>query len=211
MSDFERQPSPVLENVSELIFAEGAQCPSPRVYLTFLERHYTDHKWTPFLKSFAEYIEPIDETFGVDPEQPAATNFYRGNIMGLRVIETAQGTPFLQHVIGAILNTDFAPGEVEPVTRRAAQAELMRSFGDAGLRAGDPNVEIANSWEDQICPDIRVQNYLRSGFGFMLHVSHEIIRIDADLQREADLQVMYNQVHFDGDRDWTAGLGELGL
>lgn len=223
MSAFAESHPPVLDDVSLIIEAEAALCPTPQAYVDNLEARYGSRTWISELQDLSQMVEPLDMAMGTDPETPAAASFYRGSILGLRVAETARGTAFLQQVSKVARlakNRDFTYGAETPdqQTRYVWAAQAILNCGERGLRLRDPNVRLAATWEDAICPNITLQPFSRCGFGFVINASQLILKNEIiqahkaeEARKIADLEVMRREIEAGPTRDWSMILKQYGL
>ena len=212
MSEFEI-PTPLLEDVSELIFAEpeAAGLTVPQYMLT-LDDRYSVRYWKGVLEELARQVEPVDSVCGRNPAAPTAKSFLRGNILGMRVVEEAVGVDFVGQIIGAILSSaeQFDPYgddlDIEEAVRQTAAAEIILDVSGEGRASEDPNLVIVDTWGNLITPEIPFQRYTADGFGFILHVCHELVRDEADAIQRAQEEKFIQELAAAnaGTFDWDA-------
>jgi hypothetical protein len=208
MSEFQ-QPPELLKDVTNVVFEEAAGYRNIPHYVYNLGLIYRRYSWWRLMSDFVREVDPIDSLGQKDPQKTVTKNFLHGTLLGLRVAHHARNAEFLEAIARGVFHTDFeavleeAEGERE---RNGLFIETIKGMGQQGLAAGDPNVTVIERWESQLCPDIATQSFLTDGFGFTLHVSHEVGRIltTQAIKQQADALA-------DDQFDWNSGWAELGI
>jgi hypothetical protein len=207
MSELVRPPE-LLKDVSDIVLEEASGYRDVPHYVYNLGLIYRRCPWWNAMSNFVRKVDPIDSIGQPDPEKNATKNFLQGLLIGVRVVHHARNADFLEAMARAVEHTDFEAvlSEAEDDRQRSNMfIETVRSMGHVGLSAGDPNAKIIEPWVSQISNDITTQEFATDGFGFALHVSHEVGRI-------LTVSSMYQQIQEieTGSLDWDSGWAELG-
>lgn len=207
MSELVRPPE-LLKDVSDIVLEEASGYRDVSHYVYNLGLIYRRYPWWNMMSNFVRKIDPIDSVGQLDPNKNATKNFLQGLLVGVRVVHHARNADFLEAMARAVEHTDFEAvlTEAENDRERADLfIETVRSMGHVGLSAGDPNTKIIEPWVPQISSDITTQEFATDGFGFALHISHEVGRI-------LTVSSMYQQIQEieTGALDWDSGWAELG-
>lgn len=152
-------------------------------------------------------VEPYDRVLGFDEDTPTGMTFTTGGIIAVRLADYyltgSQRQAISRYETGIAVSY-----EVE----QPGFAEIQDSSGTAhmelaaeGWRLAEPAFGgLFDAWEDDICPDVAKQMYLRNGFGYLIYIASQLHQE----QLRAELEDAATLAEFDSI-DWEDELAKL--
>src|SRR6266702_1927479 len=88
--------SPIMADV---LRQEADRMNGPEAYVEFLRGQYAEQPLAAeMLRSIAAYIQASDPALGVDETYPTSWAFYKGALLGMRVVEAVRGQDFFERM-----------------------------------------------------------------------------------------------------------------
>ncbi len=174
-------------------------------YLEELSERYSEKDVMVLLSGTAELIEPVDRDLGQDSDFPAANAFYRGGLIALRIAEGVLGEDFSEKIAECKLEI-ADPSSDDEFEEFHQVASGLADIGAIGYEDAGAYRDFIEEIEDEICPDIRMQSYMRRGFGLIMHQMHKYLEIKQAKEvaaREQELEGELTEV------DWNKELSKL--
>lgn len=167
-------------------------------YLDSIITNYGENPWIKHIKDMAFLVEPKDVIFGINPEYPAGNAFFRGALIGYRVVKSLS-SPEIEKKMFQI-NVGIDNDDEDTNARLNLVASSILACGERGFHRARDLSTLIYEWEDELEPEVVYQPYMRKGFGLMMYLISEASEL---LMTEA------LQTSIDSGTDWDSELREL--
>jgi len=135
-------------------------------------------------------VQPKDRTAIIDPDKPAAKAFRVGACLGFGVVEYCFGDRTDEKLSIGLERTRLAVDHEDPQEEDHLLGELVWRRGLDAFAETGPYRDILEGWEDAITPEVSLQTYLKTGFGFVIRLGVLAIAEHEDRVYQARLEAM---------------------
>lgn len=174
-------------------------------YLQELAEAYEDTDAMTLLITAAELIQPLDRSQGGSDNLNASAAFCRGGLIGLRLAHGILGDDFSEN----ITECKFDIVDADMSDTLEAQHQIASGIADIGARGyedADPYQEFIEEIEDELCPDVRMQPYMRRGFGVIMYQVNKFQETRSYAEDMAALEIFAREQA--PDYDWDKAFAE---
>jgi hypothetical protein len=154
-------------------------------YVATLLYKYNSDPLVDDLKEMALFVEPEDRQLGIDENLPAANMFFMGTMLGIRIASHFLPPGIQERMKDVEIYTPQAPSD-DPYQNKHDIAVGIIDTGTFGFNCAEAYHPFFEEWEDRLCPDIKLQPYLRAGFGVIMHMIKEADKADMAGALESD-------------------------
>lgn len=143
---------------------EARHHPHPLDYVQHLAYRYQSQLLLHDVMQTAMIVEPQDRTLEPDLQVRRAKAFFTGFVLGFRVADKFLPKDFFRYMRST---QSVDPSDDTPHGVHEAAAGIMES-GARGYADAKPYHDLFEDWEDQLCPEVDTQPYLKPGFGLLV-------------------------------------------
>lgn len=180
---------------------------SPDDYVSELIEDLKRRPMFATLVSVANEVEPYDRVLGFDDQAPTGMTFIAGGIIAVRLADqyltAAQRQAIRRYETGIAVSFDVGDSGFADIQDDSNAAHM--ELGAQGWRLAEPAFgDLFEAWEDDICPDVSKQMFLRNGFGYLVHIASMLHQ----QQLRAELEDAVTRAEF-GSIEWDDEFARL--
>lgn len=166
----------------DILRQEAEKWEGPAAYVEFLREQYNQSPLaSEMLRKIAGYLQATDPALGVDETYPTSWAFYKGALLGMRVVEAVCGPEFFERIRNTTIQAVDPTKATDPRQLVYQQASIFIQTGSQGYQSADVYHELFEAWEDELVPDVRTQMFVKYGFGYV-HSLAQRAMVQADLE-----------------------------
>ncbi len=172
---------------ADLLRLEAVKYSSPDKYVDVLNSRFRHSSVYRLMQGAALLIEPEDRTTGVDIEISKAKAFLAGSLIGARIVHEYMPAD-IKHKIFEIEIGHIDEDLEDTEHGLHLQAVEIVDCSDRGYAMAEAYHDLLEEWEDILCPVVVDQSFYRRGFGFMVYLMKEAVRLQEEELLEQQLR-----------------------